>query len=148
MTMVWETYPIIKLFIILFILYFAFWKLLNLIFKKIRLISFEISFFKTLLTNFIILIIIILIGYGKISSYPLRWSDAFYSTNHFANQLAINPILYFLNTYSWKEKGYDIRHHTDSYTKTEPLGKTCDKTKIRAHATTSVYITTACPRHS
>tara|TARA_B100000945_G_scaffold320527_1_gene330874 strand:+ start:610 stop:2499 length:1890 start_codon:yes stop_codon:yes gene_type:complete len=108
MRMVWETYPIIKFFIILFILYFALWKLLNLIFKRIKLIGAEVSLFKTVLTNFIILIIIILIGYGKISSYPLRWSDAFYSTNHFANQLAINPVLYFLNTYSWKEEGYDI----------------------------------------
>ena len=48
------------------------------------------------------------IGYGKWSRYPLRWSDAFYSTNHIANQLAINPILYFLNTYLWRAESYDI----------------------------------------
>jgi hypothetical protein len=31
--------------------------------------------------------------YGKISMYPLRWSDALYSTDNFASALALNPIL-------------------------------------------------------
>ena len=38
-------------------------------------------------------ILILGVAYGKISRYPFRWSDAFYSTNHAANQLAINPVL-------------------------------------------------------
>ena len=57
-----------------------------------------------------ILVIFIFLGtgWGKLSGYPFRWSDAFYSTNHIANQLAINPILYFLNTYLWRAESYDI----------------------------------------
>ena len=54
------------------------------------------------------LLIILGLGYGKISRYPLRWSDAFHSTNHSANQLAINPVLYFINTITRVSETYDI----------------------------------------
>jgi phosphoglycerol transferase MdoB-like AlkP superfamily enzyme len=36
--------------------------------------------------------------YGKISFYPLRWSDAFFSSHAFASQLALNPVLYLADT--------------------------------------------------
>lgn len=37
--------------------------------------------------------------YGKVSWYPLRWNDAFYSPNAFASAMALNPVLYFSDTY-------------------------------------------------
>ncbi len=46
--------------------------------------------------------------YGKISYYPLRWSDAFYSTNHFASSLALNPVHYLMDTFrAGNNKPYD-----------------------------------------
>ncbi len=36
--------------------------------------------------------------YGKFSFYPLRWSDAFFSTHAYAASVASNPVLYFFNT--------------------------------------------------
>lgn len=36
--------------------------------------------------------------FGKFSYYPLRWSDAFFSTHAYASSVASNPVLYFFNT--------------------------------------------------
>ncbi len=43
---------------------------------------------------------VVLFGlYGKISAYPLRWSDAFFSSHSFASSVTFNPVLYFYETY-------------------------------------------------
>ncbi len=36
--------------------------------------------------------------YGKFSRYPLRWSDAFFTTDSFAGDLALNPAQYLFET--------------------------------------------------
>jgi phosphoglycerol transferase MdoB-like AlkP superfamily enzyme len=45
--------------------------------------------------------------YGKISWYPLRWSDAFFSTNEFVSALGLNPILEFFETFSVRGEAAD-----------------------------------------
>jgi phosphoglycerol transferase MdoB-like AlkP superfamily enzyme len=45
--------------------------------------------------------------YGKVSYYPLRWSDAFFSPNAFASAVALNPVLYFAATFKNRELDYD-----------------------------------------
>ena len=39
----------------------------------------------------VIALLFLMIIYGKFSRYPLRWSDAFFSTDSFAGELALNP---------------------------------------------------------
>ncbi len=46
--------------------------------------------------------------YGKISWYPLRWSDAYFSTSTFAADLAHNPVLFFAETVRKKPAAYDL----------------------------------------
>ncbi|MFN0006998.1 MAG: LTA synthase family protein [Planctomycetota bacterium] len=42
---------------------------------------------------------LVLLGiYGNLSWYPLRWSQAFFSTNDFVSALASNPVIYFAET--------------------------------------------------
>ncbi|MFO7602654.1 MAG: LTA synthase family protein [Gammaproteobacteria bacterium] len=51
---------------------------------------------------------VVLLGlYGKLSWYPLRWSDAFFSPHTFASAMTANPVLYFLDTLKNKEIKYD-----------------------------------------
>ncbi len=45
--------------------------------------------------------------YGKISRYPLRWSDAYFSRNPFIGELALNPAQYLFETMREKPAGYD-----------------------------------------
>ncbi|NIP94180.1 MAG: sulfatase-like hydrolase/transferase, partial [Akkermansiaceae bacterium] len=47
--------------------------------------------------------------YGKLSYYPLRWSDAFFSTHEFASAVALNPVLYFFETF----KNRDVDQNPD-----------------------------------
>ncbi len=52
--------------------------------------------------------------YGKWSWYPLRWSDAYFSTNAFVSALALNPVLLFADTYTNRAQRYDqdkVRAH-------------------------------------
>jgi phosphoglycerol transferase MdoB-like AlkP superfamily enzyme len=46
--------------------------------------------------------------YGKFSWYPLRWSDAYFSTSTFAADLAHNPVLFFAETLRKKPAAYDL----------------------------------------
>ena len=46
--------------------------------------------------------------YGKVSRYPLRWSDAYFSRNRFIGDLAINPAQYFFETMREKPAAYDV----------------------------------------
>lgn len=46
--------------------------------------------------------------FGKFSYYPLRWSDAFFSTHAYASAVASNPVLYFFNTLKNKNVSFDI----------------------------------------
>ena len=56
-----------------------------------------------------LIIFIYLFGiYGKFSWYPLRWSDAFFSTHVFASDVSLNPVLYFFDTYKNKDTSYDV----------------------------------------
>ncbi len=52
--------------------------------------------------------------FGKWSWYPLRWSDAYFTSNDFVAALALNPILYLTDTYDNRVKDYDealVRKH-------------------------------------
>ncbi|MCB0365526.1 MAG: sulfatase-like hydrolase/transferase [Bdellovibrionaceae bacterium] len=52
--------------------------------------------------------------YGKVSAYPLRWSEAYFSTNTFVASLGMNPIHYFFDTLDNREEPFNkdkVRHH-------------------------------------
>ena len=53
--------------------------------------------------------------YGKLSSYPLRWSDAFFGTHAFASAVALNPVLYFSDTYMNRGMPYNRKRVENAY---------------------------------
>jgi len=46
--------------------------------------------------------------YGKLSYYPLRWSDAYFSTSAFVSSLALNPVLLFADTLKNRRQSFDF----------------------------------------
>jgi phosphoglycerol transferase MdoB-like AlkP superfamily enzyme len=57
----------------------------------------------------VVTVIVVFAGLmAKISLYPLRWSDAFFSTHAFSAQLASNPVIYFSNTLKNVAETYDL----------------------------------------
>lgn len=45
---------------------------------------------------------------GRVSYFPLRWSDAYFSTNSFVSSFALNPIHHFFDTMNSAQGGYDV----------------------------------------
>ncbi len=108
--MIWETYPVISVLFILIITTSFYGYTIHRLIQKAREIhsiteplSKRHKIIATALTVFFVSFGI----YGKLSAYPLRWSDAFYSTNRFAASLALNPVLYLYDTASAGGLPYD-----------------------------------------
>lgn len=47
--------------------------------------------------------------YGKLSKYPLRWSEVFEAKQAFTAHLALNPVLFFMETRAEMDGGYDLQ---------------------------------------
>lgn len=97
--MVWETYPVPLVVLIVVVAAVAYSLLIRR--TAFRLLaapgrSAGRSARRLALTTFAILYALAI--YGKWSWYPLRWSDAFFSTEPFVAALALNPVLYFVDT--------------------------------------------------
>mgnify|MGYP001608546925 CR=1 FL=1 len=46
--------------------------------------------------------------YGKWSRYPLRWSDAFFHPDRFVSSLALNPVLFYADTYEFRSLDFSV----------------------------------------
>lgn len=113
--MIWQTYPVITLsFALLFLaalFYFCFKKLLDFAYcvqaRK-----------KDYLFALIGLLIAAAFVHGRFSQYPLRWSNAYFSSNSFISALALNPLQNLFDTYKFAKNGqtYDenkVREYYD-----------------------------------
>ena len=109
MEMVWESYPIVWLVLLLLSLVAAYIYILNkiILYYSDALVPMH-SRKRKLLLGTVATFLVIFGLYGKISYYPLRWSDAFFSTHSFVSNVAMNPVLYFLNTLKNKDVNYDV----------------------------------------
>ncbi|MBF0227773.1 MAG: LTA synthase family protein [Desulfobacterales bacterium] len=107
--MVVETYPVFWETLLLILCIFVITFFYRWLTRKIEVFN-EIQIGKWKKASMIFAFIFIyLFGiYGKFSYYPLRWSDAFFSTYSFASSLSLNPILYFFETIKNKDNTYEI----------------------------------------
>jgi phosphoglycerol transferase MdoB-like AlkP superfamily enzyme len=109
MTMVWQSYPVIRLVLgLLLAIAIITWlirrtyrsvsKRGSTVTKRTRVISFIVFF---LITGFFI--------FGKFSQYPLRWSDAFSFGSDYKANLALNPFQSFFSTLKFRRSTFDER---------------------------------------
>lgn len=110
-----ESYPIYKGFFGLLILCFVIYKLSNTIYKYFLKNEKNIS--KKLKTfYFIVTILILSFGiYNSITHYPLRWSQAFFSKKNAVNQFALNPVLYFFDSFAYRSEGVNMKRFKTYY---------------------------------
>ena len=109
-TMVWQTYPVVWGTLILSAIVWAYY-------RTLKTANLKIDASRTLKVKWkgktgivIVTFFVVLFGlFGKISWYPLRWSDAFFSSTHtFTSSLASNPVMYFANTMKNSVETYDL----------------------------------------
>jgi len=119
--MVWETYPIISgglLFCFINgVTIFLFLKLTGKINRSdsVKLYWSQKRWYQH---TALVLLTIFVVFFGlmaKISWYPLRWSDAFFSTHAYSAQLASNPVIYFSNTLKNVAETYDYEAAKQAY---------------------------------
>ncbi len=58
--------------------------------------------------SWILAVVFLACIYGKVSRYPLRWSDAYFSRNPFIGELALNPAQYLFETMREKPAALDM----------------------------------------
>lgn len=108
LNMVWQSYPVIRLAVMIVVfLFFMIW-ITRLIINKTtgnctnnkssRIMSFVVMFF-----FFAFLI------YGKAGRFPLRWSDAFSLGSPYKSNLAFNPFQSFFSSLNYRHAEYDIK---------------------------------------
>ena len=104
--MVWETYPVVWGAVAALAAAFGFrWLLDRLLPTPPAVIPTAIGrrWSRWLLISAVVVAYIAGI-YGKFSHYPLRWSDAFFSTEKFIADLAVNPFLFFADSVGTAEQ--------------------------------------------
>ena len=106
--MVWESYPVIIILIILSFIFIGF----KLIYDLVPAILLTTPIVKTAKRKFlgftISSLIILFSAWGTLKQYPLRWSDAFFSNNSFISALGLNPILYYNDTRRFARDDFNI----------------------------------------
>lgn len=101
--MVWETYAVLPAIFLLATIGFATYFLLQWV-QGCNVLQLEQPSRVNRITVVTVATLLLVAGlYGKFSFYPLRWSDAYFSTQRFPADLALNPILYVVDTYSTSE---------------------------------------------
>lgn len=107
MKMVWQSYPVIWLALLLVLSavgsYFLFRFLASRYSKSRRRTGSKQRWFENALWAIMLGIFI----FGSLSQYPLRWSDAFGLGNDYKANLALNPFESFFNTLKFRKHTYD-----------------------------------------
>ncbi len=114
--MVWESYPVVWITLGLVLATFTYGRLHQALITVVAKGE-ERSYRKLARSGVITLsLFTLLFGiYGKLSWYPLRWSDAFFGTHAFASAVASNPVLYFYDTFknggvAWNQKAVEAAY--------------------------------------
>ena len=110
-----ESYPIYKGIFGLLLISFLIYKLSQYFYKsftnKSKIISKKLK-----AIYFIGTILVLSYGiYNSITHYPLRWSEAFFSKKNAVNQFALNPVLYFFDSFAYRSEGVNMQEFNKHY---------------------------------
>ena len=110
-----ESYPIYKGLLGLLILCYLTYRLSKFIYNIYTNQKKTIS--KKLKAVYLISTVLILSYgiYNSITHYPLRWSQAFFSKNNAVNQFALNPVLYFFDSFAYRSEGVNMEEFNKYY---------------------------------
>lgn len=115
-TMVWQSYPVISGGLLLAMLTAGGAWLLRKVTSRITPMPGQYNrWYKRTAVVMITFFLTIFVAYGKLSWYPLRWSDAFFSTQAFTGQLATNPVIYFSESMKNSTETYNLKQVRKAY---------------------------------
>lgn len=106
-SMVWQTYPILRILLGIFFLLFILYWLVKKFFGRVKNSSFEGGKFSRIAWGITVLFLCALGIFGRVGQYPLRWSDAFGLGSDFKSNLALNPFQSFFSSLNFRKTTYD-----------------------------------------
>ncbi|WP_299060540.1 LTA synthase family protein [uncultured Polaribacter sp.] len=110
-----ESYPVYKGIFGLLVLCFLVYKFINYVYSWFSNQKNNITK-KLKAVYFIGTILLLSYGiYNSISHYPLRWSEAFFSKKNAVNQFSLNPVLYFFDSFAFRNEGVDMEEFNKYY---------------------------------
>ncbi|UCE88570.1 MAG: sulfatase-like hydrolase/transferase [Pseudomonadota bacterium] len=114
--MVWETYPVLwgVLALVLFAALHG-WLLQRLVQHLAAAPAPTLRRWQKAMVAPLSLVVVLFGMYGQVSWYPLRWSNAFFSTHAFAPAVTVNPVLYFVSTLKNRDVSFDRAAATEYY---------------------------------
>ncbi len=113
--MVWQSYPVIWLLIFILGAGVAFYFVIEYISRKIAHRAHKQRRKKRIGEFAVWFVVLALLIFGRISQYPLRWSDAFGLGSDFKANLALNPFESFFNTLKFRNHNYDPKKLAELY---------------------------------
>lgn len=105
--MVWQTYPVIRILLVVIVATWIFYRLLKSLldyFRKGETARPRRSAWFAFVACYLFLATCL---FGRIGQYPLRWSDAFDLGTDFKANLALNPIQSFFSSFVFRSSSYD-----------------------------------------
>ncbi len=139
LSMMWETYPVIKILIALIVLAVLTWFICSRLLLHYQV---QYSFYnrRGVAKYFLFFLILAACTFGKFSQYPLRWSDAFTLSDTFKGDLALNPLQSFFSTLKFRKGKIDINKVKEYYPlMTKQLGITnFDSTNLNFERTYNI----------
>jgi len=114
MNMVWETYPVFTLMILIVVFTALLFWLINKWFRRTEKSIYPGNPVAKFVTGIVFTLLLGLGVFGRLNQYPLRWSDAFIFDDNFKANLSLNPPQSFLSTLKFKNSTYDL-HKVKAY---------------------------------
>ncbi len=114
-SMMWQTYPLLKITIALIILLVLFTWFTKRLLKNLEAQHLVLSKKKSIGISIVFVVLLCISIFGKIGQYPLRWSDAFTLSDDFKANAALNPFQSFASSFGFKNSGYDLKKVEEAY---------------------------------
>ena len=113
--MVWQSYPVIRLFLLVFIVTFLLIWVIRKFHKRIEAKSFPVSRKRKIVSYSVFFLLMAFFLFGRFDQYPLRWSDAYALGSDFEANLALNPFESFFNTLKFRAKKPDPKKVKENF---------------------------------
>ncbi len=105
--MVWQTYPVLRIILLMVIGSWLIQWLVKMIYNRIRKAPGEVVTRRSRIVYFIVSFLLLGLGiFGRIGQYPLRWSDAFALGSDYKAAVALNPLESFFSSLKFRHSGY------------------------------------------
>jgi phosphoglycerol transferase MdoB-like AlkP superfamily enzyme len=108
MNMVWETYPVLTLLLLVIVVTCLLFGLIFISYKRIRALQRPGKGTAAALISIAFVLVLGIGTSGRLNQYPLRWSDAFTFDDDFKANLSLNPVQSFLSTLQFRYSTYDV----------------------------------------